>query len=191
MNHQNGSNGNVSTEIVREQEGWLRELVRRLVADSDVDDVVQDTWVEAMKTPVYLNGSLRGWLRVVATRLAMRSHRSRSRRTRREQIAAHDGEVSTTDDDLLWAEVQTHLTTSVAALPEPYRETITLRYFEGMSAREIADRTRTPVWTSMFGWRWQASRSSASNRLLVTPRPYKPSGKRPTADAPGTEYEIP
>jgi RNA polymerase sigma-70 factor (ECF subfamily) len=147
MNHQNGSNGNVSTEIVREQEGWLRELVRRLVADSDVDDVVQDTWVEAMKTPVYLNGSLRGWLRVVATRLAMRSHRSRSRRTRREQIAAHDGEVSTTDDDLLWAEVQTHLTTSVAALPEPYRETITLRYFEGMSAREIADRTRTPVAT--------------------------------------------
>ncbi len=65
MNHDIAPNGNVSSDIVLEQEGWLRELVRRLVSESDVDDVVQDTWIEALKTPAYLNGSLRGWLRTV------------------------------------------------------------------------------------------------------------------------------
>jgi hypothetical protein len=39
-------NGNVSTDIVREQEGWLRDLVRHLVGASDVEDIVQDACVE-------------------------------------------------------------------------------------------------------------------------------------------------
>jgi RNA polymerase sigma factor (sigma-70 family) len=147
MNDDITPNGNVSTDIVREQEGWLRELVRHLVGASEVEDIVQDTWIEAMKTPVYLNGSLRGWLRTVATRLAMRTHRSRNRRSRRERIAAADHATSAADHGVLWAEVQERLTTAVGGLPEPYRETIRLRYFAGMTAREIANHTGTPIAT--------------------------------------------
>jgi RNA polymerase sigma factor (sigma-70 family) len=44
---------------------------------------------------------------------------------------------------------QSDLETGIAALPDPFRETVILRNLHGLSYREIADRTKVPIGTVM------------------------------------------
>jgi DNA-directed RNA polymerase specialized sigma24 family protein len=39
--------------------------------------------------------------------------------------------------------------TGIAALPDPFRETVILRNLHGLSYREIAERTKVPIGTVM------------------------------------------
>lgn len=137
----------ISSDNLLAEETWLRGLIGRMVDASDVDDVVQDTWFEAIRRPRYVTGSVRGWLRTVATRLAMRRHRSSARRERRERYATVTEPTPPTDEAVQWAEVRENVTNAVLELKEPYRGTLLLRFYEGLSAREIAERTATPIAT--------------------------------------------
>ncbi len=122
-----------------EQSGWLRTLAVHLVGPDQAEDLVQDTWVRALERPPRHAASLRGWLTRVVTTLSLDSRRSTVRRKRREAKVAGPAVIASPDETAAVLEVQEQVMQAVQALPEPYQTTVVLRYYEGLTSRQIAE----------------------------------------------------
>ncbi|MEM7262328.1 MAG: sigma-70 family RNA polymerase sigma factor [Planctomycetota bacterium] len=131
---------------------WMRGLAQHLVHDENLaDDIAQ----EAVSIALASGDSARTakpWLQTVVRNLARRSFRDRSRRTRREKVAARPESLSV-DDTVERAELHSQLTSWVLELDEPYRSALLLRFFDDSSPKEIAERLDVPsstvrVWLS-------------------------------------------
>ncbi len=128
----------------------LRTLARRLVRDdAAADDVVQDACLAALRKPPPAGVPLGRWLAGVVRNLAKRTHRANDRRARHEAGATEHGGAAQPPADEVVCRAESHrmLVNAVLALDEPYRSTILLRYFDGLSLRDIAVRMLCPVGT--------------------------------------------
>lgn len=134
--------------------GWLRRFARALVADAaTAEDLAQDTMLSALRRPAANRG--RGWLATVARNLAVDHFRGTARRGRREE-AAHQhlvgaGSVASPEELIGEAQIHRQVAETVARLEEPFRQTIVLRFYEGLSSAEIARRLGEPDGT--IRWR--------------------------------------
>ena len=73
-------------EVFVENTAWMRRLALTLVRDAaQVDDVLQETWLEWLRRPPRSAVSPRGWLRAVLQNLARKERRAEGRRLRREK----------------------------------------------------------------------------------------------------------
>ena len=124
--------------------GALRRLARDLVGADAADDVVQETALQALRTPPRRQGPLGGWLAAVLRHVASHHRRAERRRSRHEAAAAqHRADLATrtgTDVETLQA-----LTAALAALAEPYRTTVCARYLQERTPAAIAAATGEPV----------------------------------------------
>ncbi len=170
--------------------GWLQALARQLVRDDDLaDDLVQETLLTAIERPPRVRQATGAWLRRVLRNLAYRAHRRRLRRERRERLAAVPEKVASTPDGVLErVELEQRLVDIVLGLGEPYRSSLLLHFFEGLSTQEIAARLDVDVTTV----RWRVRRALEQVRqrldrehggrgvwcsvLLPVARPQEPSG---------------
>lgn len=124
--------------------GWLRALARTLVTDAaTADDLVQETWVAALAHPPR-EGAERPWLARVLRNFARQRGRREGRREQHERGSAQPGELPSPAELSERMECQRRLLNSVLELPEPYGSTVVLRYYEGLSASEIARRKGIP-----------------------------------------------
>lgn len=119
--------------------GWLNRLARSLVRDpATADDLAQDTVEAALANPPgNLGSGIRPWLATVARNLAATRRRAAGRRLRREErvnIAAPETPV----DAAKRTELFSGLAQAVVELPDPYRETVLLCFYEGRSTRQVA-----------------------------------------------------
>src|SRR5262245_554693 len=79
----------VRIETLLAHREWVSAVARAVVRDgSDADDVEQETWLAAMRSPPRHEGSLRGWVGAVVRSRARRLGRGDARRERRELAAA-------------------------------------------------------------------------------------------------------
>jgi RNA polymerase sigma-70 factor (ECF subfamily) len=133
-----------------ENRAWVRALARRLLADeNDVDDVEQETWAAALRSGPDEPRALRSWLGVVAQRFALQRLRGRARRARREEDASSPERVDRTPAEVVAeADAHGHVVKAVLALEEPYRTTVLLRYFEGLSIADVARKMDAPLETT-------------------------------------------
>jgi RNA polymerase sigma factor (sigma-70 family) len=136
------------------QAGWLRRFARALVGDpAAAEDLAQETMLSALSRPASAGG--RAWLATVARNLAVDRFRGNARRQRREQAAHADdasaGHVASPEELIGDAQIHRHVAEAVARLAEPFRQTVVLRFYEGLSAAEIARRLGAPEGT--IRWR--------------------------------------
>ncbi|MEM9380007.1 MAG: sigma-70 family RNA polymerase sigma factor [Planctomycetota bacterium] len=137
-----------NTSPLTEHFSWLERLAGQLVRDpEDAGDLVQDTWVAALRMPHDEVREPRGLLRSLLTRAI--SRRARSERRRRDHEALASARIQEDERDHLVerAELARELTRLVLELDDPYRETVLLRYAEDLTPTEIARRTSTSVAT--------------------------------------------
>src|SRR5262245_13495376 len=133
---------------LEEHAAFVRALARSLVLDSHgADDVVKETWVAALERPPRHDANPRAWLARIVERFASRRLRSRERRERRETAAAQPERTEPVDEGVSRAELLRSVTDAVLALEEPYRTAVLLRFYEGLDAHAIAERTGTPLAT--------------------------------------------
>ena len=127
---------------------WLRMLALRMVGDeSTADDLVQETWLAALKRPPRSEG-LRAWLSRVLTNAVRQRRRSTLRREGYEvEAPAQRAEVPSPEDLALRLEQEQRLLAAVGGLRDPYRTVVLLRYEEGLSAVEIAKLRGLPAAT--------------------------------------------
>jgi len=137
-----------ATEQLLAHTEWLRRVARALTTNAeDADDVVQQTWLAAIERPPAHSGNLRGWLATLARNLVRSRRRSRERETARTHALPPPTPVPTPAESVARAELQQAVLDAVLALDEPYRATLVQRYFDELSADEIARRSGVPVET--------------------------------------------
>ena len=134
-----------NTEDLLLHAGWLRRFAVVLVKDLDAaEDIAQETLVAAWQRPAENTG--RPWLARVARNLAIDFWRSSDRRERRELAAAATdiGTVATPEELIGDAQIHRAVAEAVAALEEPFRQTLVLRFFHSASSATIARSLRIP-----------------------------------------------
>jgi len=127
--------------LIAEQD-WVRPLVQRLVRDeASAADVLQSTWLREMRHPPRAergSPSWRAWFVRVARNLAARDGQRASARRERELRAARGEQLPSMHEIAEREELRAKIVAHVLALPEPYRSTLVLRYYEGLEPRAIA-----------------------------------------------------
>ncbi len=128
--------------VRRYQAPLLSHLTGRLGDTERAEEAAQETFVRAYFALNRLKQtrSYFSWLLGIANRVAMEQRRSEKRRRERlgsvtqKTTPAHESE----DRDLKRA---------VAALPQPYAEVVSLRYYGGISCAEVSERLDVPLGT--------------------------------------------
>lgn len=130
------------------QSDWVAALARSLVADAaTADDVAQATWLDVLRRPPRALADARAWLARLVHRKVGRQRRSESRRRQHEAnaSAANDAVYPSAAELDERLRAQAALVAAVAALPEPYRSTVVLRYFDRHDLATIAARSGNTV----------------------------------------------
>jgi RNA polymerase sigma-70 factor, ECF subfamily len=135
--------------VEREQGAVFRACLRVLGRPHDAEDVAQESFVIAYRSlgGYRGDGPLGGWLLRIATRHAFR------RLGQRRPAGPLDDTIELTIGPLtgdplasaLAGDRQHLVRLAVAALAEPYRETIALRFFGGLALEEISAITGRPI----------------------------------------------
>ncbi len=127
---------------------FLRQLAMQLSGSrhQDADDLLQEAWLTAQRNPPREGASLGNWFARVLRSRATDRRLSESRRSRREAVAARP-EVIDADTGTEKLEIQRELMTHLLALKPDHREVLYLRYFENLSAQDVAEKLNMPVKT--------------------------------------------
>ncbi|MBI5543819.1 MAG: sigma-70 family RNA polymerase sigma factor [Deltaproteobacteria bacterium] len=140
----------IALAALRENCTWLEDLARTLVRDAArADEAVQATWMACLRHPPEQGVPLRPWLARVMQNAVKLAHRSAMHRAAREVAAAEVAPLTAPSPEHLLEklEAQQLLLDHVVALDEPFRSAVVLRYFDGLSAAEIARRQGVPAGT--------------------------------------------
>jgi RNA polymerase sigma factor (sigma-70 family) len=135
---------------------WLRRLAESLAhGDGEAEDLVQDTWLAAFRSPPDPGRPARPWLGQVLRNYARMAWRSAARRTmaRGVDVEGVKDPADAPDRQLETIELHRIILTFVGELDEPYRTSIMLRFYEGLPTATIATRLGIPPGTA----RWRLS----------------------------------
>lgn len=139
--------------LVERESGAVVRACSRVLGDPDAaEDVAQESFVIAYRQIASWRGEslLRSWILRIAVNRALRDLK---RGPRLLPLEDETGEPPALPggleplEELLVAERDRSVRDAVASLPEPYRETIVLRYFAELSVAEIATETGRPIGT--------------------------------------------
>lgn len=138
----------IDPEALLAHDEFVRALARGILReDSQVDDVIQETWIATLRADLRSVASLRGWLAAVVRNLARDTRRTTDHRREREQLAARAERVPPIDTILEREEARRAVVLALSKLPPHYRDVLLLRYFEEMSPPAIASRLEIPLET--------------------------------------------
>jgi RNA polymerase sigma-70 factor (ECF subfamily) len=134
-------------ELYRRHTPALYQLVLRMLGgvSADAEDVVQETWIRAVRqlTKFRWESSLRTWLTAIGLNLARETLRKRAR-SRTEEIDEHPGIAARPVRD---AE-RIDLERAIERLPNGYRAVLVLHDVEGFTHEEISRQLQIAVGTS-------------------------------------------
>ncbi len=158
-----------SAESLLSHAAWVGALAVSLVRDaSEAEDLAQEVLLEALRRPPRQRGPWRPWLKTVAKNRARRLARESQRRTDRERKSAlSEVEDREPADIVQRASLQRQVVNAVLDLDEPYRTTVLLRYFDGLTPAKIAKRQSVPVSTVQT----RLKRGRARLREALAPEP--------------------
>jgi RNA polymerase sigma-70 factor (ECF subfamily) len=125
----------------------LRGYLRVLLADpNDAEDALQETFLAYLKSgPGPGAAESQAWLFRVSRNRALNLLRDEGRRRRREEVHAAAAEAAADPADrAAQAEAARRMEVCLQMVPLDAREMLYLKAVEGLSLREIAERTGTP-----------------------------------------------
>lgn len=131
----------VSIESLLAHEPFVRAVVRGLLHDEQrVHDVVQETWLRALRRAPTKAAELKPWLAKVARNLVRDSMRSSTSRAARERSVAKGECVESVADSFDRLQRQREVIERVLDLKEPYKSVVLLRYYQDLSPAQIGQR---------------------------------------------------
>ncbi len=135
-------------DFIRQETTGLRSLVRALLGPGvDPEDVLQETWLAALRTLRPERVHPAAWLRGIARNVVRHARRRERRRAIHENDALPAPPQQATADTVVAVEQLRRLIDAIDALGDPYRDAIILRYLHGLPPRDVAARTGEPVGT--------------------------------------------
>jgi RNA polymerase sigma-70 factor (ECF subfamily) len=142
-------------QLVIRHETFLMKVIVRMTRDLDAaEDIVQDTFIKVYKRLNLFAGrsSFRSWLYQIAVNTA----RNRFRKHSRESVGtdgmdiAVDGAI---ESHMVSLDIRSILEKEIDRLPERQKQALSLRVFEDLSFKEIAEMMECPYDTAKANYR--------------------------------------
>ncbi len=143
------------TELVRRHQRGLLRIVLRLTRELPLaEDIVQETFIKAYEKMDLFEGrsSFKSWLYQIGLNTAKNRFRSRPPEEFTTDVLQGGVEASS-ERDLVKGDMSRLLRAQVDLLPERQRVAITLRVFEDLSFKEIAQIMNCPYDTAKANYR--------------------------------------
>lgn len=142
-----------SSLVLRHQQSLLRLCMRFTVSQDLAEDIVQDTFVKAFRRLSTFEGrsSFKSWLFTIAINTAKNKLRSTKETTNIDNIQISVGSLSL--GRLEGEHVRDLIKGFVDALPEKQRLALTLRVYDDLSFKEIAEIMECPYDTAKANYR--------------------------------------
>ncbi len=159
-------NKNAISELIERHSRRVRDYIRMMVKDSDLaEDIFQETFIKAVKVideGRYVdNGKFLSWvLRIAHNQVIDHFRAQRQNKAVNEAEAGYDvlGTLRiperTVEDNMISTQIEADIRALVELLPDEQREVVMMRYFSGLSFREIAEQTDVSINTALGRMRY-------------------------------------
>ena len=138
--------------------GILKALILRVVHnEAEADDLLQEIFMEIWNQAKNFSsqkGKPLGWMVTLARRRAIDGLRKKQAYARAEERLQNETEQqpdawahNTTEEEIVLSDTRDLIRKVIAGLPPAQQQAIDLAFFRGMSQREIAAKTNTPLGT--------------------------------------------
>jgi RNA polymerase sigma-70 factor (ECF subfamily) len=138
--------------------GILKALILRVIHnEAEADDLLQEIFMEIWKQAKNFSaqkGKPLGWMVTLARRRAIDGLRKKQAYARAEErLQAETSQqpdawvYNSTEEEINFADTRVLVRSVISSLPPPQQQAIELAFFQGMSQREIAADTNTPLGT--------------------------------------------
>ena len=161
--YQNGDEKTLSTLINRHKKDLFTFIYYKLMDEDLANDIFQDTFIKVIVT--LKEGRYKEenkfilWAKRIAHNLIIDHFRLQSKNIKISETSFENEEFSIFDiikepdgnieDLLIENQINNDLLKMLVLLPENQQEVIKLRYFDGLSFKEIADHTETSINTTL------------------------------------------
>ena len=161
--YQKGDEKSLSMLINRHQRELFSFIYYKLMDEDLANDIFQDTFMKIIVTlkegRYNEEGKFILWAKRIAHNLIIDHFRLKSKNQKISETTYENEEFSIFDllrepsenieDQLITAQIHSDLAKMLVLLPENQREVIKLRFFDGLSFKEIAEHTDTSINTTL------------------------------------------
>src|SRR5438093_13152109 len=146
------------SELYDRYNGVVKALILRIIHDeTGADDLLQEVFMEIWNQAKNFSaqkGKPLGWMVTLARRRAIDGLRKKQAYARAEERLQNETEQqpdawvhNATQEEILLSDTRTLIRKVIRSLHRPQQQAIDLAFFKGMSQREIAAKTNTPLGT--------------------------------------------
>ncbi|MGZ5189016.1 MAG: sigma-70 family RNA polymerase sigma factor [Kaistella sp.] len=161
--YRNGNEKTLSVLIERHQKDLFSFIFYKLMDQDLANDIFQDTFMKIIVTlkegRYNEEGKFILWAKRIAHNLIIDHYRIKSKHIKVSETSYDNDEFSIFDlisgkeenieERLISQQIQDDLMRMLVFLPENQQEVIKLRFFDGLSFKEIADQTETSINTTL------------------------------------------
>ena len=154
------------SQLIERHSRRVRDYIRMMVKDRDVaEDIFQETFIKAVRVidegRYTDNGKFLSWiLRIAHNQVIDYFRAQRQDKSVTESDAGYDvlGTLQfaerTVEDEIVCEQIEHEARMLVELLPEEQREVVRMRYFGGLSFKEIAEQTGVSINTALGRMRY-------------------------------------
>ena len=166
LNSYLSGNRSAISQLIERHSRRVLDYIKMMVKDSDIaKDIMQETFIKAVRvidSGRYTdNGKFLSWiLRIAHNMVIDRFRAQKQNRTMNESEAGYDvlGTVrlseNSIEDEMISAQIDSDIRNLVDLLPEEQREVVMMRYYSGLSFKEIAEQTDVSINTALGRMRY-------------------------------------
>ena len=157
---------NAISQLIERHSRRVRDYIQMMVKDGDVaDDIFQETFIKAVRVidegRYTDNGRFLSWiLRIAHNQVIDHFSAQKQNRQLNEAEAGYDvlGTLRlaerTVEDEIVCEQIASDVRRMVELLPDEQREVVMMRYYSGLSFKEIAEQTGVSINTALGRMRY-------------------------------------
>ena len=158
---------NAISQLIERHSRRVRDYIQMMVKDGDVaDDIFQETFIKAVRVidegRYTDNGRFLSWiLRIAHNQVIDHFRAQKQNRQLNEAEAGYDvlGTLRlaerTVEDEIVCEQIASDVRRMVELLPDEQREVVMMRYYSGLSFKEIAEQTGVSINTALGRMRYE------------------------------------
>ena len=166
LNHYLSGDRSAISQLIERHSRRVRDYISMMVKDRDVaDDIFQETFIKAVRVidegRYTDNGKFLSWiLRIAHNQVIDHFRAQRQNKSVSEAEAGYDvlGTLKlaerTVEDSMVCDQIERDVRALVELLPSEQREVVIMRYFSGLSFKEIAEQTDVSINTALGRMRY-------------------------------------
>ncbi len=166
LNHYLSGDRSAISQLIERHSRRVKDYIHMMVKDRDVaDDIFQETFIKAVRVidegRYTDNGKFLSWiLRIAHNQVIDHFRAQRQNKSVSEAEAGYDvlGTLKlserTVEDSMVCEQIERDVRALVELLPSEQREVVIMRYFSGLSFKEIAEQTDVSINTALGRMRY-------------------------------------